>query len=343
VLASEGEQGDSVVRPRLGVVLVVLGLVAGGSAGAGGLAVAVAVALSSSSATYVVAPGDTLGEIADRLHIPIDELAAANGIGDPDHIVAGQVLVLPAPPVEGAPDAGDGYGGDTVGYVVAPGDTLSDIADRLGVPADRLAEANGIDDPDFLREGMVLVVPGTGGGATVGYVVRDGDTLSDVADRTGAAVEDLIAANDLSDPDFLAVGTVLSVPGTWQCPVDGPVWFENDFGAPWGEGVTHRGIDLFAARGTPVVAPVAGVVERHPNPLGGEAFTLSGDDGVWYYGAHLESYGAEGRVTAGTVVGYIGNSGDARDTDPHLHFESHPEGNDAVNPYPTLVGACQKG
>jgi LysM repeat protein len=331
-----------VVRPRFRVVLVVLGLVAGGSASAGGLAVAVAVVLSSSSATYVVAPGDTLGEISVRLHIPIDELAAANDITDPDHIVAGQVLVLPAPAVEGAPGAADGYGADTVGYVVAPGDTLGDIAHRLGVPADRLAEANGIDDPDFLQVGTVLVVPGTGGGATVGYVVRDGDTLSDVADRTGATVEELVAANDIADPDFLAVGTVLAVPGTWQCPVDGPVWFENDFGAPWGEGTTHRGIDLFAARGTPVVAPVAGVVERHPNPLGGEAFALSGDDGVWYYGAHLESYGAEGRVTAGTVIGYVGNSGDARDTSPHLHFESHPEGSDAVNPYPTLVGACDK-
>jgi len=74
------------------VVLVVFAVVAAGSAGVGGLALA----LTTSTSTYTVAPGDTLGEIAVRLHIPPDELAAANGIDDPDRIVAGQVLVLPA-------------------------------------------------------------------------------------------------------------------------------------------------------------------------------------------------------------------------------------------------------
>ncbi len=322
---------------RLRVVAVVLAALAAGSAGVGG----VAVALTASRSTYIVAPGDTLGEIAVRLHIPLDELAAANDLTDPDHIVAGQVLVLPATAtsVDG-PGAG---GGATAGYVVGPGDTLSEIAERLGVPAGALAEANGIDDPDLVREGTVLVLPGPGGGATTGYVVREGDTLSDVADRTASTVEELAAANDLDDPDLLPVGTVLTVPGTWRCPVDGPVWFENDFGMPWGDGATHQGIDLFAARGTPVVAPVAGVVEHHPNQLGGEAFALSGDDGLWYYGAHLDSYGEVGRVPAGAVIGYVGNSGDAQGTDPHLHFEAHPPGSDAVNPFPTLVSACRRG
>jgi murein DD-endopeptidase MepM/ murein hydrolase activator NlpD len=320
-----------VVRFRL--AFVALAVVAAGSAGVGGLAVA----LTASSASYTVAPGDTLGEIAERLHIPVDELAAANGIDDPDRIVAGQVLVLPAATVSTVPDS---VGSGTAAYVVRPGDTLSGVAARVGVPADRLAEANGIDDPDFLPEGAVLVLPGTGGGVTSGYVVREGDTLSDAADRLGTSVDELAAANGLDDPDFVPVGTVLTVPGTWRCPVEGPVSFVNNFGAAWGGGTTHRGIDLFAARGTPVVAPVSGVVEPHPNPLGGEAFSLSGDDGVWYYGAHLEGYGAVGRVTAGTVIGYVGDSGDARGTSPHLHFESHPSGSAAVNPYPSLVGAC---
>ena len=127
-----------------------------GGLASGGLAVA----LTASGSTYTVAPGDTLSEIAARLHIPVDELAAANGITDPDRIVAGQVLVLPggraarrSPPPPGP---------DTAGYVVRRGDTLSEIAERLGVPAAPLAEANGIDDPDLLREGMVLVLPGTG-------------------------------------------------------------------------------------------------------------------------------------------------------------------------------------
>ncbi|MEA2902162.1 MAG: hypothetical protein QOH36_2049 [Actinomycetota bacterium] len=322
---------------RLRLVLVVLLGATCGSAGVGGLALAVSAARS----TYTVAPGDTLSEIAARLHIPVDDLAAANGITNPDRIVAGQVLVLPGP-VGPDPDA-DGGSGDTAAYVVRRGDTLSEIAAKLGVPADRLAEANGIDDPDLLQEDMVLVLPGTGGGVAGGYVVREGDTLSDIAEQMGATVDDLVTVNGIDDPDVLVVGTVLTVPGSWRCPVDGPVSFVNDFGAPRGDGFTHEGIDLFAARGTPVVAPVAGVVERHPNRSGGEAFALTGDDSVWYYGAHLDDYGAEGRVTAGTVIGYVGDSGDAQGTAPHLHFETHPVGSDPVNPYPSLVGACPQG
>ncbi len=315
---------------RFRVGLVVATVVVSGLAGAGGLALAV----GAVRATYTVAAGDTLSEIAARLHLSVDDLAAANGISDPDHIVAGQVLVLPGDPDQPSPV-------DAAGYVVRSGDTLSEIAARLGVPADRLADANGIDDPDFLPEGTVLVLPATGGGAPAGYVVREGDTLTAVADRLGTTVDELVAANALDDPDFLPVGTVLTAPGTWRCPVDGRVWFANDFGASRGD-FSHEGIDVFADRGTPVVAPVSGVVGRHPNPSGGQAFALTGDDGIWYYGAHLDAYGAEGRVTAGTVVGYVGTSGDANGTPPHLHFETHPVGSGPVNPYPALVGACPR-
>ena len=96
---------------------------------------------------------------------------------------------------------------------------------------------------------------------------------------------------------------------------------------------------MMAARGVPVVAPVSGTVSHRGNPIGGLSFHLNGDDGNYYYGTHLSAYGNAGRVAAGTVIGYVGDTGNARGM-PHLHFEIHPNGGSAVNPYPTVRAAC---
>ncbi|MDQ1374231.1 MAG: hypothetical protein QOJ09_1569 [Actinomycetota bacterium] len=129
--------------------------------------------------------------------------------------------------------------------------------------------------------------------------------------------------------------------GSWMCPVQGPHAFSNDYGAPRGGGRRHQGNDILAPRGTPVVANVGGSVAQHNNGLGGISYYLHGDDGNTYYGAHLDSYnGASGHVAIGTVIGAVGNSGDARGGPTHLHFEIHPGGGGAVNPYPTLVKYC---
>ncbi len=134
---------------------------------------------------------------------------------------------------------------------------------------------------------------------------------------------------------------VALVPAAWTCPVRGPHAFSNDWGQPRSGGRRHQGNDVFAARGTPVVTPVAGIVRGHNASLGGISFTLVGDDGNTYFGTHLERLsGAGGRVSAGTVVGYVGNSGNARGTPPHLHFEIHPRGGGAANPYATLTKYC---
>jgi murein DD-endopeptidase MepM/ murein hydrolase activator NlpD len=129
--------------------------------------------------------------------------------------------------------------------------------------------------------------------------------------------------------------------GPWICPVQGPHSFSNDFGAPRSGGRSHQGNDILAPRGTPVVASVAGVASENHSPLGGNSYFLKGKDGNTYFGAHLDSYtGSWGSVAAGTVLGYVGTTGDARGGPPHLHFEIHPGGGAAVNPYPTLVKYC---
>lgn len=134
--------------------------------------------------------------------------------------------------------------------------------------------------------------------------------------------------------------------GAWLCPVAGPTAFTDSWGAPRSGGRHHQGVDMFAARGTPVVAPVAGRVEHFDDGLGGLSFRLWGDDGSYYYGTHLSAYGpATGSVGAGTVVGYVGDTGNAAGTGPHLHFEIHPGRRPGgpptvVNPTSTVAAAC---
>lgn len=134
-----------------------------------------------------------------------------------------------------------------------------------------------------------------------------------------------------------ASGVIAS--GSWICPVQGPRSFSNDWGQPRSGGRRHQGTDILSPRGTPVVASVSGTVRHHNSSLGGLSYYLSGDDGNTYFGTHMSAYAASGRVAAGTVVGYVGDSGNAKGTN-HLHFEIHPGGGGAVNPYPTLAKYC---
>ncbi len=127
--------------------------------------------------------------------------------------------------------------------------------------------------------------------------------------------------------------------GDWICPVQGPVAFTDSWGAPRSGGRRHQGVDMMAARGTPVVAVVSGSVTHRGNSLGGLSFHLYGDDGNYYYGTHLSAYGNGGHVAGGTVIGYVGDTGNAAGT-PHLHFEIHPGGGAAINPYPTVARFC---
>jgi murein DD-endopeptidase MepM/ murein hydrolase activator NlpD len=140
------------------------------------------------------------------------------------------------------------------------------------------------------------------------------------------------------DGNVVGYGRDYGGPG-FYCPVAGPSTFVDTWGAPRSGGRRHQGVDMLAARGTPAVAVVSGVTRISRNRLGGNALWLSGSDGNTYYYAHFDRYGKIGPVAGGDVIGYVGDTGNARGT-PHLHFEVHPGGGPAVDPYPTARSHC---
>lgn len=127
------------------------------------------------------------------------------------------------------------------------------------------------------------------------------------------------------------------------CPIQGGASFIDSWGFPRSGGRKHKGVDMFAPRGTPVVAVVDGRVKLSSNSLGGWTTHLYSDNGTVYYYAHLDGHPSNissgQRVSKGTVIGFLGNTGNARYTSPHTHFEIRPNGK-AVNPYPTVRSAC---
>jgi len=140
----------------------------------------------------------------------------------------------------------------------------------------------------------------------------------------------------------LAVGVTLGARYLRAFPVLGDYTYSDDYGAPRHQG-SHEGTDVMAARGTPVVAVADGVIlrlTRAERGLGGLYIWLRDGEGNEYYYAHLASIAtgldAGSRVAVGQVIGQVGNTGDARHTAPHLHFEIHPGGGRAVNPYSEL-------
>lgn len=190
-----------------------------------------------------------------------------------------------------------------------------------------------------------------------------GDKIVDLVTRIGGAEADLsLAQLSLQQAyagaldahlqvESLAAGSAIAVKG-FVFPVAAPHKFGNDFGNPRMVGTqyehTHQGNDIFATYGAPLVACERGVITRvGTDTLGGTKLWLVGQSGTRYYYAHLSGYApglADGLVVdAGALVGFVGDSGNARGGTPHLHFEVHPQGGPAVNPYFLLRAADKVG
>lgn len=131
--------------------------------------------------------------------------------------------------------------------------------------------------------------------------------------------------------------------GTYACIHDANS-FVDSWGAPRSGGRSHKGVDVMAPYNVPVYAFTDGRISRlTQGGLGGISLYLWGDDGNEYFYTHLAGY-AEGiqvgtRVQAGEKIALNGDTGNAAGT-PHVHFELHPGGGAAINPYPYMRAAC---
>jgi murein DD-endopeptidase MepM/ murein hydrolase activator NlpD len=152
-----------------------------------------------------------------------------------------------------------------------------------------------------------------------------------------------LAVNGAADLSLLRRLDALRARHLMVFPVDGVHSFIDDFGAPRPQDGPHKGIDIVAPLGTPVVAVADGVIDqmsRADTGLGGIRLWLRDDAGTRYYYAHLSAI-APGlplgaRVAAGQRIGAVGRTGNARRGVHHLHFEMRPGGGRPVNPYREL-------
>ena len=118
---------------------------------------------------------------------------------------------------------------------------------------------------------------------------------------------------------------------------------KDTWGAARSQGRSHEGIDIIVPRGTKVLSATEGLVaDLRNNNLGGKVIWIMGPAGSWHYYAHLDGHKCGLQVgdyvKKGDVIGYVGNTGNARHTAPHLHYGIYlnGKGRNAVNPYPYL-------
>lgn len=132
------------------------------------------------------------------LDLSFDDYAAIIREGGFNHL--NDTPVTPIPPST-----------DYITYVVQPGDTLSEIAERYGTTYQTLAALNGISNPDLIYAGQTIRIPEDSGSTARYYTIRPGDTLSEIALRFGTTVNALAALNGISNPDLIYAGTTIRI------------------------------------------------------------------------------------------------------------------------------------
>lgn len=219
---------------------------------------------------------------------------------------------------------------------VAPTTTTPPASDATpGGPTAQTSSEVGSESADQ-PEQATLQIPGTAPDAALAARLRQSQS------RFAPPAAATPGASPSEGPMPFASPVVAFYPtpsaATHVFPVVAGASFSNDWGGPRPGGRRHQGIDLFAKTGTPVVAISDGILFRVGwNRVGGWRFWLRDRWGNEFYHAHLSAFAPAAKegatVKAGTVIGFVGDTGDARGTPPHLHFEIHPGGGDPIPPF----------
>jgi peptidoglycan hydrolase CwlO-like protein len=252
--------------------------------------------------------------------------------------------------------------------------SLSDLTTRLEV-VDRAAESDRdlIDEMEALKERLrrraselqVLVKAHRSDRGDKLAVQEDlsakiaaGQLIANALEADRARAEELVKKlEDQRAAERLAAARAAQGGVLKTCPVRGFVAYSDDFGAPR-VGHLHAGNDMFAAEGTPIVAPFDGTAQDASNGTGGNAVKVFGAAG-YVYNAHLTAPPHNlGSVSTGEVIGYVGHTGNAQGTSDHDHFEWHPNVippekdlhrspygyavvGSAIDPWPFLNSVCR--
>ncbi len=273
----------------------------------------------------------------------LEEFQASQGIAETGRVDEATVSALAAPVspqgLSGGDDDDDGDHDhdDDSGHDHDHGDEDEDDGwPSYGERGDRVrALQSALIEAGIPLTGGVDGVFGGGTSAAVMEFQRRNDLP--VTGRVDDATATALGLSTAPPPEPVEVGSVtIDV-----FPMQGPCSFTDTWGAPRSGGRSHQGTDIIGATGLELYAAADGTITKiYENyALAGNGVRITMDDGTYFFYAHMSAV-ADGLevgsvVEAGDVVGYNGATGNAGT--PHLHFEVHPGGGAAINPYPLLV------
>ena len=292
----------------------------------------------------IVATAAALSLLGGSIPGAAGQTSGAPGLPGTSGVNNGNAPITTAPTVTAAPPAAQPTGAPPT-TVVATAVAPTPVAPTIVAPTTVAPETRIVPVP---QAPTTSTEPGKTPAATVTTIpppsLRPGQVAEVLrsqqrsgASSTGALVEALrpLQSVGMTAEEALALGM-------GQFPLQGVAnwtddWLDPRSGPPVHQ---HQGNDVFSAFDTPVRAPADGIVRFEVGGLGGNALYVTLPDGTYYYMAHLNGFnrdvGSGAAVKQGQVLGYNGDSGNAKGGTPHVHFEVHPRGGAAVDPKPFL-------